>query len=129
MTAQTHAAVWLDHHQARIFHVDLESFDEQTLRAPAHHLHRHPKGASESHAHPDDERRFFAEIAKALASSEEVLLLGPSTAKTAFVSYARDHVPGLAGKIAHVETVDHPTDKQIVARVRDHFKIPALRIP
>ncbi len=128
MTAQTHAAVWLDHRQARIFHVDLDGFDEQTLQAPAHHVHRHPKGATEQAAHPEDERRFFAEVAKALAPSDQILVLGPSTAKSAFLAYARAHVPALVGKIAHVETSDHPTDKQIVAHVRDHFKVPAPRL-
>jgi stalled ribosome rescue protein Dom34 len=128
MTAPTRAAVWLDHHEARIFHVDLEGFDEQLLRTPLHHFHRHPKGPSEPHGHPDDEHRFFADIAKALATAEEILVLGPSTAKSEFLHYVRDHVRGLTGKIAGVETADHPTDAQIVAHVRSHFRIPALRV-
>jgi stalled ribosome rescue protein Dom34 len=127
MTAQTRAAVWLDHHAARIFHVDLVGFDEQTLRAPAHHVHRHPKGASEPHAHPDDERRFFDDVVKALASADEVLVLGPSTAKSQFLRYLEEHARALAGKVVGVETADHPTDAQIAAHVRSHFRIPAPR--
>jgi stalled ribosome rescue protein Dom34 len=128
MTAQTRAAVWLDHHEARIFHVDLDGFDEQTLKAPAHHFHRHPKGPSEAHAHPDDEHRFFAEVAKALSTADEILVLGPSTAKSQFLKYVQDHVGTLAGKVVGVETSDHPTDAQIVAHVRSHFRIPELRV-
>jgi stalled ribosome rescue protein Dom34 len=128
MTAPTRAAVWLDHHEARIFHVDLAGFDEQQLRAPMHHFHRHPKGSSEPHTHPDDEHRFFADVAKALAKAEEILVLGPSTAKTEFLHYVQQHVPGLTGKIAGVETDDHPTDPQIVAHVRGHFRIPPPRV-
>jgi stalled ribosome rescue protein Dom34 len=128
MTAQTRAAVWLDHHQARIFHVDLDGFDEQTLRSPAHHFHRHPKGPSEPHAHPEDETRFFADIAKALATADEVLVLGPSTAKSQFLRYLQEHERPLAGKVVGVETSDHPTDAQIVAHVRSHFRIPELRV-
>ena len=128
MTAPTRAAVWLDHQQARIFHVDLEGFDEQLLSAPAHHAHRHPKGASEPHQHPDDERRFFADVAKALAGAEEILLLGPSTAKREFLHFVEEHARGLSGKISAVETSDHPTDGQIVAHVRTHFRIPAPRV-
>ncbi len=128
MTAQTRAAVWLDHHEARIFHVDLDSFDERTVRAPAHHIHRHPKGPAEGHAHPDDERHFFDAVAKALATAGEVLLMGPSTAKTQFLAYLRDHAPNLASKVTGVETDDHPTDAQLVAHVKSHFRIPTLRV-
>jgi stalled ribosome rescue protein Dom34 len=128
MTAPTRAAAWLDHHEARIFHVDLDGFDERTLRAPVHHLHRHPKGSSEPHAHPEDEHRFFADVTKALATAEQILVLGPSNAKSAFLRYVQDHARDLAGKIVGVETTDHPTDAQIVAHVRSHFRIPAPRV-
>ena len=128
MTVQTRAAVWLDHHEARIFHVDLDGFDEQTLRAPAHHVHRHPRGASEPHAHPDDEHRFFADVAKQLASADEILVLGPSTAKSQFLGYLEEHARALRAKVVGIETADHPTDGQIVAHVRSHFRIPTLRV-
>jgi stalled ribosome rescue protein Dom34 len=128
MTVPTRAAVWLDHHEARIFHVDLEGFDERTLHAPVHHFHRHPKGPSEPHSHPDDEHRFFGDVAKALASADEILLLGPSTAKSQFLHYIESHARVLHGKVQAVETADHPTDAQIVAHVRTHFRIPALRV-
>jgi hypothetical protein len=60
--------------------------------------------------------------------AEEILVLGPSTAKSEFLHYLQEHVRGLTGKIAGVETVDHPTEAQIVAHVRSHFRIPALRV-
>lgn len=128
MTAPTRAAVWLDHHQARVFHVDLQGFDEQKLRAPEHHFHRHPKGPSEPHARPEDEHRFFVDVVKALGAAEEILVLGPSTAKSEFLHYVQDHVRGLSSKITGVETADHPTDAQIVAHVRSHFRITAPRV-
>jgi stalled ribosome rescue protein Dom34 len=128
VTAQTRAAVWVDHHEARIFHVDLDGFDEQNVQAPLHRLHRHPKGPSEPHAHPDDENRFFGEIARALASADEILVLGPSTAKSQLIRYFENNAQAIARKVVAVETSDHPTDAQLVAHVRDHFRIPALRV-
>ena len=128
MTAPTRAAVWLDHDQARIFHVDPDGFDEQTLRAPRHHVHRHPRGASEAHAHPDDERRFFDEVAKALVGAEEILVLGHKIAKAQFLHHVHEHERALEGKVQAVETTDHPTDAQIVAHVREHFRMPPLRV-
>jgi len=118
MTAQARAAVWIDHHTARVFHVYLESFDETTLKAPIHHVHRHP----------EDEQHFFADVAKALEPSEEILLLGPSTAKNQFVKYLNEHAPALAGRVAAVETSDHPSDAEIVAHVKSHFRIPPPRL-
>jgi stalled ribosome rescue protein Dom34 len=128
MTAPTRAAVWLDHHQARVFHVDLDGFDEQTLQAPQHRFHRHPKGPSEPHEHPDDEASFYEQIARALASADDILVLGPSTAKSQFVKYLDSHARSIANKVVGVETSDHPTDAQIVAHVRSHFRMPELRV-
>ena len=130
MTAQTRAAVWIDHHQARIFHVDLDGFDEQTLRAPSHHFHRHPKGAAEGHAHPQDEKRFLAEVAGVLASAEEILVLGPSIEKTHLLDYFRDHAHALAGKVVAVDerSPDGRADRRARAEPLPHPGAPgALR--
>ena len=128
MTAQTHAAVWIDHHEARIFHVDLDTFDESKLRAPTHHVHRHPKGQGEPREHPQDAVHFFGEVSKALASAEQILVLGPSSAKLELVKYVHDHARPLVPKIVGLETVDHPTDAQLVAYVKQYFHVSDLRV-
>src|SRR5260370_13457581 len=61
----THAVVWIDHKEARIFHVHPEAADESTILSPQHHIHRHPKGHGEPRAHPDDARHFFYDAAPA----------------------------------------------------------------
>ncbi|MGZ7036638.1 MAG: hypothetical protein ACXVJO_00570 [Thermoanaerobaculia bacterium] len=80
-----------------------------------------PRPQAATHNHPDDEHRFFHEVAKSLARSDEVLALGPSTAKLHFRDYVLAHVSTLRFKIAGVETIDHPTDKQLIAYVRQYF--------
>jgi stalled ribosome rescue protein Dom34 len=120
--------VWLDHHEARVFHVDLDTFDEKTLHAPQHHFHRHPKGPSEPHEHPDDLKRFFHEVAQALASSTEILVLGPSTAKNQLMKYLAENAPAVSSKVTAIETSDQLTDPQLVAHVRRHFRIPEPRV-
>jgi hypothetical protein len=40
----THAIVWIDHTEGRIFHVRPDAADESTILSPPHHIHRHPKG-------------------------------------------------------------------------------------
>jgi hypothetical protein len=123
MTSDRHVAVWIDHNEARIFHVDAESFDEKTLHAPAHHLHRHSKGpmSEHVHAHPDDAHRFFKAIVQELGTAGRILVVGPSTAKLQFIHYAFKHDPKLEPRIIGIETVDHPTDKQLVAYAKHYF--------
>lgn len=128
MTVQRHAVVFIDHHEAKIHHVDLNSFDEKTIASPHAHVHRHPKGAAEGHEHPDDQKHFFAEVAKALQNAEEILVVGPSTAKLQLINYAHTHDRALAAKIVGVETVDHPTDNQLVAYAKKYFHVSDARV-
>jgi stalled ribosome rescue protein Dom34 len=123
-----HAAVWLDHHEARIFHIDLDSSEEAKVRAPAHHIHRHEKGPTPKHEHPDDLRHFFREVTSALQGAQEILVEGPSTAKAQYLSYVHEHDSALGRRIVKVETADHPTDAQLVAHARRVFKMSALRV-
>jgi stalled ribosome rescue protein Dom34 len=122
-----HAAMWLDHHEARIFHMTLDGSDESTVRAPQQHLHRHPKGATAEHNHPDDLHHFFRDVAKALQGAREILIVGPSTAKAQFLAYVHEHDPALEGRVVKVESVDHPTDAQLVAHARHYFKLDPSR--
>jgi stalled ribosome rescue protein Dom34 len=123
-----HAAVWMDHHEARIFHLGLDAADEATVKAPHAHVHRHPKGPTAEHNHPDDLRHFFREVAKALEGAQEILVGGPSTAKTQFLAYVHEHDRALEPKIAKVEAIDHPTDAQLVAHARQYFKLAKPRV-
>jgi stalled ribosome rescue protein Dom34 len=113
--------VWLDHQEARILRLHANEFDETTIRAPEHHVLRHPKGGSEPKQHPDDAKRFFGEIVQALQDFREILVVGPGTAKLHFLRYAQAHGHGLDLRIVGVETVDHPSDKQLVAYARAYF--------
>jgi stalled ribosome rescue protein Dom34 len=120
-------AAWMDHHEARIFHIG-ESFDEKTLESVTRHVHRHEKAAEmKIRNHPDDERRFFAAVAHELTDADKILVLGPSVTKTQFVHYLKEHDAPLAAKVVGVESADHPTDRQIVAHVRQYFHVAAPR--
>jgi stalled ribosome rescue protein Dom34 len=119
--ANHHVAVWLDHHEARVFHVEGDAFDEATLHSPRHHVRRHPDHNAAEKNHPDDAKRFFHDVALAIDGADEVLVVGPSTAKLHFLKYVHAHDPKLEGRIVGVETVDHPTDGQLAAFARRYF--------
>ena len=117
----THAVVWIDHKEARVFDVHPDSTDETTVLAPQHHIHRHPKGRGEPREHPDDARRFFAEVVKKLDIVDAILIVGPSSAKVELSQYMKDHAALAAAKVVGIESADHPTDAQIVAAARRYF--------
>jgi hypothetical protein len=121
MSSNRHVAVWIDHKEARIFHVDADQADERVIGAPAHHVHRHPKGPTAEHEHPDDMHHFFQAVSRELQGAERVLVVGPSTAKLEFIRYAHKHDATLEPRIVGVETVDHPTDGQLVAYAKRYF--------
>lgn len=114
-----HAAVWLDHSEAKIFHVDDERFDPKIVQ-PRHHLRRHSIITAE-HSHPADLEHYFHAIAQALSDVAEILVVGPGSAKLEFIKHVHKHEHPLEAKIVGVETVDHPTDGQLVAFAHHTF--------
>ncbi len=115
-----HAAVWIDHKEAKIFHVDSMDVPDPAKFEPHHHIKRHPSTTAE-HEHPADAMHFFRDVAHALADSEEILIVGPAKAKLELIKYIHKHEHALEPKIVGVETVDHPTDGQLVKYVRQYF--------
>ena len=57
-----------------------------------------------------------------LAEAAEVLVVGPGVAKLEFIKHVAKHEHALEPKIVGVETVDHPTDGQLVAYARRYFR-------
>ena len=95
----THIAVWIDHREARVFHVDPNRVDEETLKAhrPVHH--QHPLGADGVQAHPEDDRKYFTEVARVIEAADSILIVGPSTAKLQFIKYIHQHEKNMVPKI------------------------------
>ena len=115
-------AVWIDHKEARIFAVRLDEVTEDVVLAPHHLHHTHARAAQSVKGHPEDDRRFFKEVAKSLEGAEQVLIVGPSTAKLEFLRYVEKHDHAQGAKVVGVETADHPTDGQLAAYAKAYFK-------
>ncbi len=113
-----HAVIWLDHHEARVFRFTGEDIARVELHAHEHphrHLHRE-KGHNTPDAH------FFDEAVKALSDAERILVVGPGKAKLELLRHLHTHAHALETKVVGVETVDHPTDNQLVAYARKYFE-------
>ncbi len=110
-------AVWIDRKEAKVFELHPETFTVVNIEAPQHHLTRK---AEEQGPHAGN-KPFFDEVAKALLDAKEILLVGPSSAKLDFLRHLHGHDEGLAKRVIGIETLDHPTNNQLAAYLRDYF--------
>jgi stalled ribosome rescue protein Dom34 len=123
-----HAVVWIDGKEARVFEVDGQAITPSIVNAPGPHIHRKAKDQEvRVRNHPDDEHHFFRDVARALEGWEQILLVGPSKAKLHFLRYLQRHEPALEARIVGIETMDHPTDGQLVAHLREYFHESSVR--
>ena len=120
MSAHNHAVVWIDHHEARVLYLDAHAPDVVHPDHPPRHLHHKAGSASGSHAKADPD--YFRDIATAIEPVKEVLVVGPSGAKTEFVAWLKSHAPSVAGRIFGVEPLQRMTDGEILAEARHFFK-------
>ena len=129
MSQHFHCVVWLDHREAKLFAFGSEAVEPQVIRAAggARHLHHHAGSIGSGHSSVDS--HYLEAIAKALASAGEILVVGPGQAKTELMHYLGQQHPALAAKVVKVETIDHPTDGQIVALARKTFKAIDRMLP
>ena len=129
MTKSYHAVVWIDHHEARVFHFDRQDVQRQTIRPDNPNLHIHHKANTIGSGHTAEDQDFLHRVAAALASAESILITGPANAKTELVKHIHHQEPWLVLHIAGIETVDHPSDKALVAHARHYFKADHQVLP
>ena len=122
MSSHYHAIVWIDHHEARVFHFNASEVDRLVLHPQHPTRHIHYKANSIGSGHAAEDQDFLQRVAEAIADAAAVLITGPANAKTELVKHIERHVPALSAKIVGVEGVDHPTDGELVAHARRYFK-------
>lgn len=114
------AVVWLDHSKALVIHFDKDAAESESLKT--HSTHAHPRqNHADTHANEDDNSRFFDDIAATLNDSAQILVVGPAEEKAVFMKHLSNKLPSVAEKVKAVETVDHPSDGQLLAYARKYF--------
>lgn len=122
MSKHYHAAVWLDHQQARVFFFDANDAESVVVHSSHPHQNLHHKANSADSGHAPVDKSYLKHVAQALAKAGALLVTGPAGAKTELVSYLKEHNPMLAARVSAIETVDHPTDGELLAHARKFFK-------
>ena len=77
---------------------------------------------------PED-HDFLQRVADSIADAAAMLVTGPANEKTELIKHIRQHRPALIEKIVAVETVDRPSDRQLVDHARCHFKADHMMQP
>lgn len=129
MSGHYHAIIWIDHHEARVFHFEPTEVDRLVLQPdnPTRHIHHKANSIGSGHAAEDQD--FLHRVAESVAQAGAVLITGPANAKTELLKHIHDHDPGLIDIIAGAETVDHPSDSALVGHARHYFKAADLMQP
>jgi stalled ribosome rescue protein Dom34 len=124
-----HAVVWVDHHEARVFHFSATDVEKLVLHPDHPTRHIHHKANAVGSGRGSEDHDFFAAIAQSIADAGAVLITGPADAKTQLNKYISQHDPKLMKIIVGVETVDHPSDAQLVAYAKRYFKAEDRMLP
>lgn len=122
MTDHYHALIWLDHHEAKVYHFNRLESEEARIRSTDPHVHLHHKANTVGSGHAAVDRAFLERIAQAITGAGAILVTGPGSAKGEFVAYLETVHAELARQVRGVETLDHPTDGELVAHARRFFK-------
>lgn len=116
-----HAVVWLDHAQAHVIHISPEDVEKSIVRPDKPHQHLHAHAGSLGGERAREDEGYYHRIVEALGGAQEILVVGPAQAKLSLIKHIHRHDPALSDRIVGVETVDHPSDAQVVAYARKYF--------
>jgi stalled ribosome rescue protein Dom34 len=119
------AIVWIDDNEARIMRVDEGIHHDSTIHAPNNH--DAPKQPAGNGGVADDSHMFFEQVARALDSADEILIVGPSATKEAFVKFMHKNDHTIDPRILGVETITHPDDKELAGFAKLYFTVGGPR--
>ncbi len=116
-----HVVVWLDHVEAHVVHFNPEESENELIKAHSTHPHLHVRAGQTGAGRAPENARYFGDVAEAVKTALEILIVGPGQEKLELMKYFVKRHPLIAKKVVSVETVDHPSDGQILAYARKYF--------
>jgi stalled ribosome rescue protein Dom34 len=116
MQGHFHAVVWIDGHEARVFHFNADDSEKSVIHP--HNSDKERRREKQSGHSSGDDAHFLEEVTKAIADAGAILVTGPGVEKTALLKHIELKHPLLKGAIEAVEPADHPSDNELVAHAR-----------
>lgn len=124
-----HAVVWIDHAEAHVIHVSADDVESSIVRPSKPHLHLHSRRGTVGIGRAPEDQNFYHEVVEALNGAQEILIVGPANAKLNLIKHIHNHDQQLIDQVIGVETVDHPSDAQLVAYARKYFAAADRMLP
>ena len=128
--------LWIDHREATIVILTdggeeikhILSNNGKHIRYTGSSHSKTPEGLKEVTSEDQRDRqfgnhlnKFYAEVIAAIRDADSIQIFGPGEAKGELEKRLENE--GLKARILAVETVDKMTDRQIAAKVREHFLV------
>ena len=124
-TSTKRLGIWMDHASATLMELENGNFSERTITSSFNHeIKEQTLTKSEKEAHQKENHRemaYFKEIGKAILNFENVLLFGPTEAKTELIKMMKTDHHYDKIKI-EVRPADKMTENQRQAFVKDYFQ-------
>ena len=105
-----------------MFHFNADEVERDVVHPDRPTRHIHHKANSIGSGHTAEDQAFFHSVVQAVGNAGAVLIGGPANAKHELFKHIQHHAPQLLSRIAAVETLDHPTDGELVAHARHYFR-------
>jgi hypothetical protein len=129
--------IWIDKEKAHLVTLSNDKEHFRTLESELESFRIHGGSRSKTRWGPQDVvqdskylerekhqlRVYFKKLAEIIKDADVISVFGPGEVKDKFKKEMNEKYPLLAAKIKSVETVDSMTDKQIIALVKDSFKM------
>jgi stalled ribosome rescue protein Dom34 len=119
--AHSHAVVWVDAREAKIFSFDSEDVENKRVKADAPRRHVRHSGNVGDGKGRDNREYFEAILAEVEATLDDVdgwMIAGPDGARQDFEKYVRGHAETLANKLEAAEAMDRLDDARLLAIAR-----------
>lgn len=112
-----HAIVWLDQTEAHVIHFSRHAAESEVIKTTS----QHKKDGVTGNNRAVESTAYMDEVAAALAASKEILIVGPGQEKLAFIKHLNTSHAEIGDKVVSVETVDHPSDGELLVYARKYF--------
>jgi len=116
-----HTVVWLDHSEAHVLNFSAEESEGKHIHSQSKHKNLHSKSGIAGSGHTPENQSYYHEVMLAIAEAKEILVVGPSSAKLFLIKHLEKHNRVIAANVVGVETVDHPSDGQLLSYARQYF--------
>lgn len=117
-----HAVVWIDHYHAKVIDFSVDSKHVAEVERLAEQRRVHQKSFFPGTGKAPVDHEYYDQVAAALGNSQEILIVGPGTAKTEFKKDLDKRHPAVAQRVLGLESADHPSDGELLAYARKWFK-------